>query len=590
MSIYKGLTERYTEDYKQLSKRRNLLSLLRTLTFFILLGIICLYVEDSSKLLLFTLVGGCLFFFYLLWLDKKNRYQRKVTKTFIRINAEERAFLSGKEKPFSSGERYADKEHLYASDLNIFGEGSLYEYINRTRTYRGGKILADQLLEKLESEEILRHQEAIKELNLKIHWRQRLQVLGILTVDSKEKYDALIQWASKEDKRIPLVITVFSYLLPFILLLSLFAFILLGDSFLLHISVGVFLVNLILLSTQLRKIVQQSLSFDKVYDILKAYSAIIEHIEKENFTSSKLRELQVDLQKEQGTASSIIKKLAVLFSNAESLNNVIAAAFFNGCLLFHIHNFNKIKFWKKNNAEYIVRWLDIIGQFEMLSSLGNFAYNNPRFCYPLIDETQAIFFSELGHPLIREEDRVCNTIDLKKGELIILTGANMSGKSTFLRALGINMVLAGIGSPVCAQKAILCPIKPLVSMSQQDSLVAGESYFFAEIKRLKRIVDALKQEKCLVLLDEILRGTNSEDKRLGTDKIIRKLINLNAIGMLATHDLKICNIADEYPQSVFNKCFEVAVVEEEFVSNYKLREGVCQSKNATFLMEKMGII
>lgn len=166
----------------------------------------------------------------------------------------------------------------------------------------------------------------------------------------------------------------------------------------------------------------------------------------------------------------------------------------------------------------------------------------------------------------------------------------MSGKSTFLRTLGVNMLLAQVGLPVCAREAAIHPLPLLVSMRLSDSLSDGKSYFFAEINRIEQIMTALKRERCMVLLDEILRGTNSEDKQYGTIKIIERLLSLKAIGIVATHDIEVCKTADRYSQQLQNKCFESYIHEGELSFDYKLREGICQNKNATFLMEKLGII
>jgi len=166
----------------------------------------------------------------------------------------------------------------------------------------------------------------------------------------------------------------------------------------------------------------------------------------------------------------------------------------------------------------------------------------------------------------------------------------MSGKSTFLRTLGVNMILAGSGAPVCASAASIHPLRVIVSMRLSDSLTDSESYFFAEVKRLKFLMDTLDNQQCFVLLDEILRGTNSDDKRNGTIEVIKKIISKNGIGIVATHDLEVCNTTNEYPNQLSNKCFEVEIIKDELVFDYKLRAGICQNKSATFLMKKIGVI
>jgi DNA mismatch repair ATPase MutS len=222
--------------------------------------------------------------------------------------------------------------------------------------------------------------------------------------------------------------------------------------------------------------------------------------------------------------------------------------------------------------------------------MANFAYNNPDFVYPQINNQLDINFEHLGHPLIAQSKRVTNSISFENEQFFILTGSNMSGKSTFLRTVGLNMVLAGIGAPVCASNASVHPLPVLVSMRLSDSLSDSESYFYAEVKRLKYIMEQLENEACFVLLDEILRGTNSDDKREGTMEVVRKMAHHNVFGGIATHDLEVCTVSAEFPKTLTNKRFEVAIVNDELLFDYKLQDGICQNKSASFIMKKMGVI
>jgi DNA mismatch repair ATPase MutS len=293
---------------------------------------------------------------------------------------------------------------------------------------------------------------------------------------------------------------------------------------------------------------------------------------------------------EQGSASKEIKELSSIFSQLDSLNNLIGAFLMNGIGLYHLHVYRKLLIWKKEHAKKVKAWLDVIGEFESLSSLANFAFNNPDFCFPGISSNDGMFFKDLGHPLLDKQACVRNTVTFDQQEFIILTGSNMSGKSTFLRTLGVNMVLGSIGAPICASEASIQARKVWVSMRVSDSLEDSESYFFAEVKRLKEIMDHCEKEASFVLLDEILRGTNSDDKRSGTIEVIKKLITKDVMGAIATHDLEVCLTTDEYPDKLINQCFEVEIINNELYFDYKLRPGICKNKSATFLMEKMGVI
>jgi DNA mismatch repair ATPase MutS len=231
-----------------------------------------------------------------------------------------------------------------------------------------------------------------------------------------------------------------------------------------------------------------------------------------------------------------------------------------------------------------------LGELEALNCLANFSFNNKEFVFPTINKEYKIEIKNCGHPLINANKRICNDVSFNAGNFMILTGSNMSGKSTFLRTLGINMILGNAGAPICASNAQIHPLPVVVSMRMSDSLTDSESYFFAEVKRLKQIMDELEHQICFVLLDEILKGTNSDDKRLGTVKVIEKLVQKNVIGAIATHDLEVCNITLVYPKNLSNHCFEVEIINNELVFDYKLRDGICKNKSATFLMNKLDII
>ena len=329
---------------------------------------------------------------------------------------------------------------------------------------------------------------------------------------------------------------------------------------------------------------------ESINTIISQYSLLVQKIENENFQSEKLITLQQKLHFQNQKASVHLQHLAELFSRMESVGNFVTATLFNGTFLFNVHVLKSMIAWKKQHASVLEEWLEVIGEFEMLNSLANFAYNNPEFVYPTLNSNYEISFSNLSHPLLNPLTRVGNEVQFQPQSFMILTGSNMSGKSTFLRSLGINMVLSGMGSPVCAIQANVHPLPVLVSMRLSDSLSDSESYFFAEIKRLKQIMDELEANPAFVLLDEILRGTNSDDKRNGTIEVVKKVIAKKAIGAIATHDIEVCLTTNQYPDILTNKCFEVEINNDELHFDYKLRDGICKNKSATFLMKKMGVI
>ena len=268
-----------------------------------------------------------------------------------------------------------------------------------------------------------------------------------------------------------------------------------------------------------------------------------------------------------------MNELAELFSRMDSIANLVSTMLFNGLFLFHIHTLRYLQQWRVKKAKNIPLWLDVIGEMETLSSLANLSYNNPEFAFPVLNNNYVVEFTDLAHPLLHKATRIGNTVVFDP-KFMILTGSNMSGKSTFLRSLGVNMVLAGIGSAVCATAANIHPLPVLVSMRLSDSLSDSESYFFAEIKRLKLIMDKLEEQVSFVLLDEILRGTNSDDKRSGTIGVVQKMMAKKAIGAIATHDIEVCETTYHYPEQLTNQCFEVQIVDNELFFDYTLREGI----------------
>ncbi|PUU69803.1 DNA mismatch repair protein, partial [Flavobacterium sp. WLB] len=348
--------------------------------------------------------------------------------------------------------------------------------------------------------------------------------------------------------------------------------------------------NLIVLGRSLKRIQSEIAKADNIDKTIKHYSLLVQKIELEKFESKKLIALQKQLVSKNISASSHLKQLSELFSRMDTISNFVTAIVFNGSFLFNLHVLKALLKWKEDYAHELENWINIIGEFEALNSFANLAFNNADFVFPEINSEYKIGFENLGHPLLNPATRVGNDTHFYPESFMILTGSNMSGKSTFLRSLGINMVLGGIGSVVCASKANIHPLPVLVSMRLSDSLADSESYFFAEIKRLKQIMDALEEGPAFVLLDEILRGTNSDDKRNGTIEVVKKVIAKKAIGAIATHDIEVCLTTNEYPQTLTNQCFEVEIQNNELHFDYKLRSGICKNKSATFLMQKMGVI
>ena len=550
------------------------------------------YAQTGTIALLLTFWGATIGFALLVRAYQKLSHLQQITAALVQINQNEITFLSGKGMPFDNGADQAVDMHQYAYDLDILGKNSLFQFLNRTATYPGKTALANMLLYSLQTPEpILERQKAIQELQPKLDWRQHLQAVAVLKKDTAHTVAQLLRWAAQPAQEIPRWIIAMAWASPLALCGTIAGALLTGNEGLLHIASGLFSINLLLFGLTFKRIQSEISAFDQIHVALRQYGLLVKNIETESFESPLLRGIAAHFKVKNTHASTEITQLSHLFNRLDSIANMVVVLLFDGFALYHIHQLQALQQWKKQYAGHVEGWLSALGEIEALSSLAHFAYNNPAFAYPELNTRHEIHFDDLGHPLIATDKRVCNTVHFGSPHFMVLTGSNMSGKSTFLRSLGVNMVLTGTGAPVCARKATVHPMPILVSMRLSDSLSDSESYFFAEVKRLSEITHFLERERAFVLLDEILRGTNSDDKRMGTVGVLKKMVALKAIGAIATHDIEVCNTTLEYPEALMNNCFEVNILQgAELSFDYRLRDGICQNKSASFLMQKMGII
>jgi len=590
MKAYPDNVAKYSELYNKTNKKYNSISLLRLLSIFLFLFFMFYYIKTNEILYVILAVLSFAGFIFLMKIHSRVSFQRLLAETLLKINQNEISFLKREKTSFENGVEFIDYHHPYAYDLDIFGEHSLFQNLNRTASFIGKKTLAELLLHTLPENEILENQEAINELKSKIDWRQEFQALAIISQDSKQSYEAIKHWTSFTNNSLPKVLVALSFILPITFFGFLAAYFITSKTIILSYLTYVFIANLIVLGRAVKRIQSEIAKADNVANIIKQYSLLIEKIERESFHSKKLIRLQEQLNFKNAKASQHLKQLSELFSRMDTINNFVTATLFNGTFLFNLHVLRALLKWKEDYASEMNHWISIIGEIEALNSLANLVYNNEDFVFPEINSEYKIEFKNLSHPLLNPATRVGNDTQFFPQSFVILTGSNMSGKSTFLRSLGINMVLGGIGSVVCASEAKIHPLPVLVSMRLSDSLSDSESYFFAEIKRLKQIMDALENQPAFVLLDEILRGTNSDDKRNGTIEVVKKIISKKAIGAIATHDIEVCLTTNEYPEILTNQCFEVEIQNNDLHFDYKLRNGICKNKSATFLMQKMNVI
>lgn len=353
----------------------------------------------------------------------------------------------------------------------------------------------------------------------------------------------------------------------------------------------VFTVNFIFYFTRFKKISKLHEQVSRSSDLLRAYSEIIMMIEIRDFTAPLLQKLQSNFMSGI-SGSQCIRNLSKLVGRLDSRLNVLVSVPLNLLFFTDIHFCLALEEWKRQHAAKIPGWFDAMAEFEVLSSFANLAYNNPSWVFP---EIVTDFFSfravNMGHPLIPEKKRINNDFEASgHGRTILITGSNMSGKSTFLRTCGVNTVLALAGAPVCASSFTLSHTRVHSSMRISDSLEENISSFYAELRRLRSVItEAGKDPRVFLLLDEILRGTNSDDRFTGSVALVKQLMDYGTVTMIATHDLRLAGLSKDIPGKIDNYHFDVKISGEELFFDYKLTPGVCSSFNASLLMKKMGI-
>lgn len=550
-----------------------------------------LYLSDYNQIIYFYWAILLLIGFIAALLRHQNiRKDIKRTKAYIEINRIEEVYLDGDVSVLDKGDEYRDPDHMYSHDLDVFGSNSLFQHINRTVTLSGKNKLAASLQGKHSVDQIEDRQEATKELNSNLEWRQKFRVAGFDIQENLSLMPAVKRWLDARSVKTwlspfvlyPLAAVCFGLMLNWFINPSVQSFNWFSYSF---------MFNLLLTFSHFKAIKSEYGQLNGISKSLSVYGELLALVEEQSFESKHLNEVKSSLINAEYSAGKALKRLSRILDGFDQLNNVVALMLTNGLYHYHLHTLKNLYSWKKTYGGYLGEWLEVIASFDELNSLANYAYNHPDNCYPKVSEEPQFKAVELGHPLLNSKKRVDNNISFDDYDFMILTGSNMSGKSTFLKSLGLNLVLMKVGAPVCAREFFAFPFRLLSSMKLVDSIEKEESYFQAEVMRLKRIHEILQtEEKCFVLLDEILRGTNSDDKRSGTRLFLQKISSYNASGVIATHDVDIADLAEKGTAIYRAGYFESKVINGELVFDYTLRDGICRTPNATDLMKAQGII
>lgn len=577
---------------QQVKKQIFRISMLRLALF--IAGIAGLYFFFNQTTLLIICI--CLTFLPLFILVKiHNRFfiRKEWLETQARIIQEELQALSGDYSSFEDGKEYVNPEHPYSFDLDIFGRRSLFQSINRTCTFFGKNRLAKWLQNHLhEKTSIEKRQEMVREISEHTLFREQFRVAGLVHHGQSSDGEKIQAWSQSPAQYLHAGwVKAFIWGVPVINSLLLITSLAGWASFSwLGLSFGIFLVlsfGIIKRATYIQE------TYGKQLKSLNGYARLIALAKAENWKSAGMQELMERFNLNGQSPIQALQQLSKELDRLDLRNNQFLYVLLEGSIFFQLQEIVRIERWKVRYGQYISEWLETVGELDALCSLGTFAYNHPQYTYPELTEKPFCFLAtQMGHPLMPASQCVKNDATIpSRPFFLIITGANMAGKSTYLRTIGVNYLLACIGAPVCCERLKLYPNQLITSLRTSDSLSDNESYFFAELKRLKRIIDLLNQgQQLFIILDEILKGTNSMDKQKGSFDLIRQFMQLKANGIIATHDLLLGSLIKQFPEEIRNYCFEADIKDNELTFSYKLREGVAQNMNACFLMKKMGII
>ncbi|AKQ44592.1 DNA mismatch repair protein MutS [Rufibacter radiotolerans] len=538
-----------------------------------------------------VLLGGYFIFAALIHWHNKIEYARKHQLYLGLINRTEQERLKGDLKDLPNGAHFEEPNHFYAADLDVFGHNSLFQLLNRAVTLLGQQRLAEWLKTPAPAPEIIARQEAVAELVLDIEWRQNLQARAMHHHRKTQQLpQPFLLWL-----RQPNFFTgkgwlvVATFLLP-TLTLAAIVYWMEGHS---HYPFLALVVVQFLIAVKFQR--QRDEYYEEssgMYETLRSYTDMLVHIEGRTFQSARARELQQQLSIDAKPASEHVRQLASIIQYLSARLNTYLNFILNHVLMWDFIWMWRLERWKRTMSGSIGQVLNAAAEFEALASLAAFQFANPDYAVPHISPEPFRFEAEeLSHPLIFSVARKANSISFKgAGHTVLITGSNMSGKSTFLRAVGVNMVLAFTGAAVCARKLAVFPALVYTSMRTEDNLAENTSSFYAELKRLKILIDLTATgQPVYFFLDEILKGTNSHDRHEGAMALIRQLHQRQTSGFVSTHDLELGNMEQELPGCVENFSFNSYFEDGHLRFDYTLRPGICQSFNASQLMRQMGI-
>ena len=594
LHFFQERINQFTSQAQHFQKQDNTYVLVRTIFFIIALILFVWFANNRDAVATaLTLLISVPIFAILISKHQKIIAQKKHYLALREINEKEIKRLEGNFQDFKNiGEKYFDETHHCTADLDIFGKNSLFQFLNHTVTPLGEAKLATWLEESATKSEILERQKAVQELSKKIDFLQNFEASGLSYKQSEKETAQFWEWIHKENQFANKPFFSFAaYFFPTLLVFS-FVSIAFFDLPLLLATIPI-LLNLFVLGKLNNYVKVTLLEVTPLLPTIQAASKLLAMVENETFESKMLTEQKAQLMLANKLVSKEIEKLSKLIANLEFRQNPYFLTFVTIPLLWDLHYVLRLEHWRAAHSKSSEKWFEVVANFEALNSFACFSFLYPSYTFPQIIDNQFIYSAkELGHPLIHVSKRITNDFKLEnRGTIYVVTGSNMSGKSTFQRTVGVNAVLALAGAPVCASEMQISVLKVFTSMRTHDSLSESVSSFYAELKRIRQLLDHLQDEPpVLFLLDEILKGTNSEDRNKGAKGLIRQLHRNNLSGLVSTHDLELGNMAKENPDFIKNYSFNSELIEQDKLHfPYKISEGICKSFNASVLMKMIGI-
>ena len=582
-----NLSRRRAERNRRERQHRRLGNL-RLVTVFVFLLLAWLSVDRETIASWWLLIPVLIFLALMVWHERVIRSSRRLDRAITFYDWGVSRLEDRWEGRGNEGRRFLDASHPYAADLDIFGPGSLFELVCTARTMLGEKALAEWLCTPAPPGVVRSRQEAVAELSPCLDLREELAVQGGEARAGLDSH-ALVSWALAPRVVFPRLTRVAALGLGLVSVVSVAMWLgslldgrLLGLCLLVQGSFG------FTLRTRVRRVIEQVDGIGRGFGLL---SQVLACFERRDFQSPRLREVQAALKTDGLPPSAQVARLHRLIVLSDSRRNQFFAPL-GALLLWGTHLSLAIENWRSRAGPAVGQWLGAVGEMEALCALGGYGYEHPKDPFPSIEDDGAAFEGEgLGHPLIPEARCVANDVRLDASQRVLLvSGSNMSGKSTLLRTVGVNAVLALAGGPVRARRLRLTPLQVGASIRTIDSLQEGSSRFYAEITKLRQLMDLADRERPLLfLLDELLHGTNSHDRRIGAEGIVRGFVERGSVGLVTTHDLALAKMTDDIGSVVHNVHFEDTMKDGKITFDYRVRPGIVTKSNALQLMRSVGL-